>query len=307
MSKEIPIFFMHKSNSDYLKYSVNQACISNPRSDIYLAGDSENNVYPDLNHLMIDDYGIGAQRFESVYEHLSTNSLGFELFCFQRWYVLLEIMQANKLPMVFFADSDLMIYGNISEESEKLEECKMAYCCPGRQGKLRWMASAHASYWTQEGLTRFCDFMLEMYEGEGMNKLRQKWDWQQSQGLPGGVCDMTLLYLFYEKNKEDIANLLEIREGAAFDLSVNVGENAVADEYKVKGNYKFFEWKDQMPYAQHLKKNIPVRFNTIHFQERAKLLMHKFYQGSDLKYARGVSELKRISLTTARKLKAKLS
>lgn len=307
MSGGIPIFFMHKSNSDYLKYSVNQARVSNPRSIVFLAGDEENNVYPDLQHLMIDAYPEGSQKFESVYEHLSTNSVGFELFCFQRWFVLLEIMKSRDLPLVFFADSDLMIYGDISEEEKKLGDYQMAYCCPHRQGDFRWTASAHASYWTQEGLTRFCDFMLEMYTGEGLAKLQEKWEWQQSKGMPGGVCDMTLLYLFYEKYQGDIRNLLEIRDSATFDLSVNVSENVEVDEYQVADGYKSFDWKDNMPYASHLKKKVPIRFNTIHFQERAKLLMHKFYHGSDLKYARRVSELKRISLTTARKLKAKLN
>ena len=118
---------------------------------------------------------------------------------------------------------------------------------------------------------------------------------------------MTLLYLFYERNPDQVKNLLEVNEETVFDLSVNVSENYEDNEYKVSGGYKAFTWKDNMPYASHLKKNIPIRFNTIHFQERAKLLMHKFYHGSDLKYARSVSELKRISLTTARKWKAKLS
>lgn len=307
MSTGIPIFFMHRSNSDYLKYSVNQASVSNPDSDIYLIGDAENDVFPNLNHKMIDDYTEGSSKFEALYEHLSTNSIGFELFCFQRWFVLLEIMQSQQIPVVFFADSDLMIYGNISEEREKLADLDIAYCCPRRQESFRWTASAHASFWTIKGLTQFCAFMLEMYAGEGLKKLHQKWEWQQEQGILGGVCDMTLLYLFYEKNHDSILNLLEVREGATFDLSVNVSENFEDGEYKMDGAYKGFTWKNKMPYASHLKLNTPVRFNTIHFQERAKLLMHKFYHGSDLKYARRVSELKRISLTTARKLKAKLN
>ena len=137
-----------------------------------LVGDAENNVYPELNHLMIDDYFDGAQQFEASYEHLSTNSVGFELFCFQRWFVLLEIMKAKNISLAFFADSDLMIYGDVLEERKKLGEFTIAYCCPKRQGDFRWTASAHASYWTQEGLTQFCDFMLEMYKEDGLKRTK---------------------------------------------------------------------------------------------------------------------------------------
>jgi len=307
MSQGIPIFFMHNVNSDYLKYSLHQAPISNPSSDVYLIGDESNNMYPGINHMVIKDHFSEAAEFEKIYKHFSTNTRGFELFCFQRWFVLLEIMKVRNLDLVFFSDSDLMVYGDLNKVHANLGMENIAFCIPDRQTKFRWTASGHSSFWTQKGLEEFCVFTMEMYAGDGLQKLEAKWDWQQEHNLSGGVCDMTLLYLFYESYPDRVVNLLEERNGSAFDLSVNVSENLRSDEYKMKGKFKSFSWKGNQPYAHKTENDEAVAFNTIHFQERAKLLMHRFYRGSDLKYSKGVSEFKRFSLTTARKLKAKLS
>src|SRR6476620_6985264 len=42
-AEAIPIIFLHRSNSEYLKYTFAQAKAVNPKSDIVLLGDETNN------------------------------------------------------------------------------------------------------------------------------------------------------------------------------------------------------------------------------------------------------------------------
>jgi hypothetical protein len=56
----IPIFFVHKTNSSYLKYALKQARKFNPDSPIYLLGDESNNHYPFVIHVNIADYSASA-------------------------------------------------------------------------------------------------------------------------------------------------------------------------------------------------------------------------------------------------------
>ena len=84
----LPIIFIHRSNSAYLKYSLSQAQASNPRSTVILLGDPSNNCYDFVVHRQMHDFFQGATEFEKVYAHFSALPPSFELICFQRWFIL---------------------------------------------------------------------------------------------------------------------------------------------------------------------------------------------------------------------------
>ncbi|KAI3662163.1 hypothetical protein MP638_002149 [Amoeboaphelidium occidentale] len=76
------------------------------------AGAMVHNVY---------DYMESADRFDRLYPRVLPNGDGtgsrraFELSCFQRWYIIKDFMRKNKIPRVFSADADTLIFVNVTE------------------------------------------------------------------------------------------------------------------------------------------------------------------------------------------------
>ncbi len=93
----IPIFFVHKSNSSYLKYALKQARKFNPDSPIYLLGDETNNKYPFVTHFNISDYSQSADEFRNVYRHLTSGTIDYELFTFLRWFYVRDFVVKNNI------------------------------------------------------------------------------------------------------------------------------------------------------------------------------------------------------------------
>lgn len=116
-SGTVPVVFIHRGDDDYLAFSLQQAKRSNPQSDVVLIGDASNGKYASesVHHCMIDRYFESAGRFAEVYKHQSGNAYDYELFCFQRWFVLKDFMKANGLERCCYLDSDIMLYANVND------------------------------------------------------------------------------------------------------------------------------------------------------------------------------------------------
>jgi hypothetical protein len=105
-TSKLPIVFLHNTNSDYLKYSLGQAKHSDPESRIYLIGDISNDCYDFVEHHSFSNYFQGALDFSKIYRHYNTTSYEYEIFCFQRWYILLEFLVNNQIEKCLYVDSD---------------------------------------------------------------------------------------------------------------------------------------------------------------------------------------------------------
>ena len=68
-TSSLPIIFIHRSNSEHLKYSLAQARESNPNSTIFLLGDSSNDVYEFVEHRPFVEYFQEAAHFQKLYKH----------------------------------------------------------------------------------------------------------------------------------------------------------------------------------------------------------------------------------------------
>jgi hypothetical protein len=139
-----------------------------------------------------------------------------------------------------------------------------------RQSNYRWSAAGHVSYWTELGLARFCDLIDHIYTHR-LDKLEEKWNWHQRTKTPGGICDMTLLWLFSREN--EIPILTRVRDDTTFDENINISENHLPNEYRMHEGYKEITWRGHQPYGYNLVLRKPIRFNALHFQGTAKELM----------------------------------
>jgi hypothetical protein len=113
----IPIIFLHRTDDSYLSFVLRQAKLTNPHSEVVLIGSPPNSKYAvnGIKHALIDDYFTGAAEFASVYKHLSPCEYYYNLFCFQRWFVLRDYMRSHHLRECWAIDSDVMLYADMKQ------------------------------------------------------------------------------------------------------------------------------------------------------------------------------------------------
>ena len=130
--------------------------------------------------------------FQDIYENLSTNDPSIELICFLRWFVLLNFMEKNDIPIVFHSDTDVMIYADITEEyNRKYSQFDMT---------LIHRTCGSSSFITLKALKSFCDYLFKIYENKDsyeFSKMKNVYLTRLQHGLHGGGCDMTLLQKFH--------------------------------------------------------------------------------------------------------------
>ena len=260
----LPIIFIHTGNASYLWFSLRQARIFHPDSEIILLGDSENRHFPFISHHHnLSDFFEGAGLFASVYQHLSVNKLEFERFCFQRWFVLRDFMRREKIEQCFLMDSDVMLYCNVDQESGNFASHDMTLShaqTPGNVFINRRFA-----------IETLCEFLLEMYRDPSqLTMLRQRFE------DSGVVSDMTALVDFSHANLVDIGDTRKIINGTTWDDNVNCSSG-----FEMRQGIKKFLWRGNLPYAL-TETGERIKFHAIHFQGSAKKRMARFASQFDL-------------------------
>lgn len=281
----IPIIFIHKNYSPYLEFTLRQAVHTNPKSPIHLLGDEANNRFPFLIHHHIRDFfNEETAAFTKVYDHSSPNHYDYELFCFIRWYLVKELMKRENYSRVFVADSDVMIYSDITSYFDKsdLDNCMAAF---NVGADYQWVrsASGHSSFWTWEGISRFCQMAIDLYTEPRLkgflNQIRAE---KITKNDRAGVSDMTALYVFYEEETARIRNLSESRNGGAFDHNICMATNFNLDEYEFGLGRKKIVMKHGQPVAYNLVLKQEVMLHTLHFQGNSKNIVHRYFTGKGL-------------------------
>lgn len=280
-----PIIIAHRGNPQYLRYTLKQAKHYN--DDVILLGDKKNACFGDIvEHHLLDDFSTSEELscFRDLYKYMSTNHYQFEKICFERWFQIVEFLESNGIQSFFHIDSDILLYSNISTVLEKvIGEYKAAYNIISQQyEEYLWKSSAHTSFWKTEFLRGFCSFVNDSYKN-GFNELEKKWDWHKEKNVIGGVSDMSLLYLFYLKNKDSIYNLLPVsKDNICFDYNINDSLNYKQDEYRTIKSplgtiIKDVKIQNEKAYCYNLLNNSNVQFANLHFQGIAKYFCHNFF------------------------------
>ena len=273
----IPVVFLHVGESNpVLERVIHQATKQNK---VILIGDS-NTLY------LKDKFGIGFieldaiidedfVEFNKLYEHLSTNPEFIERFCFLRWFAVRNLMEKANIDRVFYADSDVMLYCNVEEENAKYEQFDMTLvhrCC------------GSTSFFSRKSLSTFCAYLLDIYRDKGgfsYGDLKNKYKNMREHNKDGGVCDMTLLDRFhYEDSKGGgpcrIGEMTHVFDNATYDHNINVDDGV----YEHNGRHKTIKFENGEPYCFNKNLNKLVKFNALHFQGPAKLiLMHNQIEG----------------------------
>ncbi len=267
----------------YLPYVLHQARFASRRSRVVLLGDARASRAATHVAQLSDLESREAREFRKHYRHMSSNAPGFELLCWLRWFYVLEYMRAEGVRSVLHLDSDVLLYSAMSEIEERYfaDGCAGGYLVPDRSDGPLGAASAHVSYWTRDFLEEFCAFSVRSFTDPGCLRLyREKWNFHRSNGVPGGVCDMTALFLFWRENRHRVRNLAVDFRGGAFDNNIGQSTNYQEDEYAVEGRYKRVRFFDGRPFLCAARSGVWVRAHALHFQGCAKRLIPGFYRGA---------------------------
>lgn len=155
-----PIIILHKGNHDYLKVCIKQAKYSNPSSRIILIGDNSNKkcaLNEGVEHYLISDYFKSALEFAKNYKHYSTNNYNYELFCFQRWFIIKDFIDSQGIDKFIHIDSDVLLFKNFYSDTSYLNTIK-------KYDFLHCGYSAHTSVFnSKDVLLYFCDFINKMF------------------------------------------------------------------------------------------------------------------------------------------------
>ena len=102
----LPVVIINTGNPHYLKTVITQAKFFGNKT--ILIGDASNAPLGD--HVDMNQYANQAVEFQRYYVHLTTNGYQYELFCLQRWFILLEFMKAQGLDKCLHLDSDVLLF-----------------------------------------------------------------------------------------------------------------------------------------------------------------------------------------------------
>ena len=266
----IPVILIHKGYQSYLQYSLKQASQKNP---VFFVGDTEPKIDGcDFNYVAQSELMDGLSEFSNIYVHLNTTPPDYDLFCYTRWFILRNFMKIYGFSKVFYIDSDVLFFENAEKEWSKFDQYDMT---------LLHRTAGISSFVTLEGIDNFCNMLMEIYskkEGYHFNKIRSHADVRRRFGLPGGVCDMTLLEYFHYHSEFGggpgrVGEMMTIIEGSTYDHNVNVPDQGFEFENGMK-KLKVLDG-EVFVYNHRLKQNI--KFNSIHFQGGAKSNMGDIY------------------------------
>jgi len=263
--------FIHRSNSDHLKYSLAQAHKSNPQSAVFLLGDSSNDVYDFVEHRPMTEYLRGAAEFQNIYKHYSTHTVDFELICFQRWFILREFVIVNNISQCLYLDSDTMLYADVTREWKKFEQFDFTLC---------WNSIGCVFFLNRlKGLDEFCQFLMDIYGSQNKfyyDRMVAHYAVRKKHQLTGGACDMTAFQFYSEGNFGQMGEASHIIDGAVYDPNINMPHPG----FEMENGIKKIIWKNRQPYGKHLRTGEEIRFNSLHFNGRAKKLMSQYYTGN---------------------------
>lgn len=279
--KDIPLIFVHKGDASYLQYVLTHNKAFNKDADIHLLGDAKNINHANVKHHQIADYFKSAGEFANIYKHMSTNSYEFELFCFQRWFIINEFAQSQGLENFLCLDSDVLLYCNVRDVFNHFIE----YDFTISQGH-----SPHFSLFNTRSLNNFCNYLTELYtKPEYIERFTSIFEKFTQEQRPGGICDMYAFSLYPEDISNNVKDISEPLEKFYFDSNFNE-----PDGFETSGGLKKIYWKDSLPFAKYTETGSYVRLFGLHFQGAVKWKLHKYVLGENLKRPGISAYLKRL-------------
>ncbi len=271
MTNTARIVFLHRGPSPYLYYVVKQARHWNPSAEIIVLSDiARPELRRSANVVPIEHFGGGAEELARIYQHHSTNSHGFELFCFQRWFILREYLAAHPAARLVHLDSDVLTFTEFEPEFARLGAFDVGIV--GFQGPQS-MLIAHPGF-----VTALCDHITRLFTEEAAELAAMYAKWRETTDSTA-VSDMHALHTLLASGQFRKLDLAMVRDGSAYDGVIHE-----ADGFAFADGQKRLTWREGQPWGARADSGAPVRFQTLHCQGHSKHRILEHFKARDFSY-----------------------
>lgn len=234
------VFIVHQGNQKHLSSIILFAKLSSNK--VYYIGDqiisdnllSKNQIIrPNFSRTPFLD------TFTKVWKHQSIDEIKWSFGCFTRHFFVLDAATRLKLSDFWIIDSDFMLLENLHNITVNLKQqgFEGALSTPNCKKKYYMATAPHCSFWNIHSLKEFILFTIDQYKNKS-KILKKKYLYHKNKGIEGGVCDMTLLYLWKNKTKRKIYNSVNlITSKFLVDHNINVSSDFYeAEDFKINQN-----------------------------------------------------------------------
>ncbi|MBK0380644.1 hypothetical protein [Mucilaginibacter segetis] len=293
---ELPIFFLQLGAKTSLFFDriLKQAVLSNGTENVFILTDTNFEQYSNFNCIDISGYANRERIFDKVYKHHSTNPYFFEKTCFDRWFIINELIKEHAIENFMYADCDVLILEDIKPVFNNFikdyYDGTMMFFAEGENS----ITSAHTSFWNSKLLNSFCDFVIAKYTDE------QQLSTIVTDAAAGkffdnkNVSDMILLDVFRTETLPATLPLLSLEGiGMGFDFNINASFNGYKHYFactaytRIK---KLIQRRDGLYglVKDDVKSPASVKFYTLHFQGYLTKALIPVYGN----YSKGVERFK---------------
>jgi hypothetical protein len=216
------------------------------------------------------------EQFLGSYTKMSDYPDWYERAFWQRPFQVEQWMRDEGVRETFLLDSDIVTFADYSRDVAAAlpPGCDAVVMRQQNQTNFAWASSLHCSYWTLDALTDFTSFCIAAYRDPELRAaLARKFRWQLEHRLPGGICEMTTLYLWHQRHETRILNLAQARRGMVADVGLGTATNYFDDEYELHSGFKKFTFVGGAPYCANRVTGETVRFLCVHCQGETKAMM----------------------------------
>ena len=258
----IPLIYIHNGYSWYVPIALINGKSKSGNNVYYLGGRYGCFVarllgvkaYP-INH-----YLKAANAFAKIYRHHSNLSFDFELFCIQRWFILWEFLESQKINSCIYIDTDVLLTRSLEAEVEQTSQFGLTFTG----------YSAHVCFVNRlDAIKQFCQYIMDLYADPASEaKFRE---WHQKMIIEtgsGGVSDMTLFYWFQKEYPDLLGDYPAIFGNSSVDVSLEEIQGFKFD----KNGFKNLHWNNKKPSAITDDGRL-LELSTIHHQGRSKRIM----------------------------------
>ena len=270
-NSHIPIFFVQLAHhvNLFLDKILLHAQQTNGKENVYVLADQNLHLYKEFNCIDISKYLTGRE-FDSLYQHHSSNPYSFEKACFDRWFIINDVIKDLNIDYFFHADCDVLINEDLNNVYQYLLDNDYKGSVMFFEHEGRSITSGHSSFWSKTLLNDFCNFVCTKYAD--INALNEILNLTKTGFFLDNknVSDMIFLDLFRRGTQLKTFNLFSLEdEGVCFDFNLNVPSNGWRKIFKVNRFYgiKALTRRGKSLYAQSADdEGAGFKFNTLHFQ-----------------------------------------
>ena len=248
----IRVCFVHKGNSSFLQYAVSQA-----RSCGYLPviiGDQDAKCeFAEFHD--IAEFSTDIESFRSIYSHISANPFDYEIFCFERWFIIRNYMRRFDGP-IWVADHDVLVYEGLEELAATLESSPLL----GATLNSAWFMYLK----NVEKISEILDYFTSVYSNsDTLETLSQR-------NAISGRAHLSDMHLLIELcNSKPNEYVDAAYRGTELGIDNNIrAQNGFASFY----GHKKVTWRAKQPWIKSNNGKL-TRFFCLHFQGPSKFLM----------------------------------